>query len=292
MKIITNKKSRQKAMFVALVGLLLTKFLYAQESAEPCSGINAGCYEDFGIRSPSEDGYRVLLFSGIGDDGSPHSNTPYATGVLTAMLNEHSIEVVNPDEFPSNPRVLMGINAVIFFNTQRDVLNSSQKRALRLYMQGGGGFVGIHNVFGTQYNWEWFRGLIGDTQLYDHAPYMEGTAVVSNAMDVSTRDLPKEFSLKDEWYNIHPNPLRTGNVRLLLEVDDESRESTRGFFGHPGQYDGPHPVSWCHYYDGGRSWLTTLGHGEEIFANEYFLKHILGGIESAMGREPFCLGNQ
>ena len=80
-------------------------------------------------------------------------------------------------------------------------------------------------------------------------------------------------------------------IILLLEVDDTTRSSTNGFFGNPGIYKGPHPVSWCHYYDGGRVWLTTLGHSEEIFRDENYLAHILGGIESAMGRKPFCIGD-
>jgi type 1 glutamine amidotransferase len=261
------------------------------KGAEPCSGTSTQCYNDWGLRNPAEDGYKVLLFSRIGDAGSPHQNTPYATQQLIDLLGQYDISVVTDEAPLSNPGLLNTFNAVIFFNTQRDVLNSSEKRALRLYMQGGGGFVGIHNVFGTQFNWEWFRGLLGDTQLYDHAPFMEGMAVVSNSLDVSTRELPSRFVLEDEWYNVHPNPLDAGNVRLLLEVDDSTRSSTKGFFGHPGTYEGTHPVSWCHYYDGGRAWLTTLGHSEEIFRNEHYLVHILGGIESAMGRKPFCVAD-
>ena len=271
-------------------------FIVHAANAQPtgdvlCRGLNPACYNDWGMRNPNEDGYKVLIFSKIGPEGAPHENTPYATEQITRLLTEHSISVDVTDNFPSNPGQLNSFNAVIIFNTQRDVLDSSEKRALRLYMQGGGGFVGIHNVFGTQFNWEWFRGLLGDTQLYDHAPYMEGTAVVFNASDTSTKDLPPRFVLKDEWYNVYPNPLRTGNIRLLLEVDDTTRSSTKGFFGNPGIYAGPHPVSWCHYYDGGRAWLTTLGHSEEIFRDENYLAHILGGIESAMGRKPFCVAD-
>ena len=56
-----------------------------------------------------------------------------------------------------------------------------------------------------------------------------------------------------------------------------------------------HPVAWCQYYDGGRAWLTTLGHDaadfgpDEKFAGAGpFQKLIVGGIKSAMGMEPFC----
>jgi hypothetical protein len=54
-------------------------------------------------------------------------------------------------------------------------------------------------------------------------------------------------------------------------------------------------VAWCQYYDGGRSWVTTLGHDGAAFTGDstsdgavYFQKLIVGGIRSAAGAEPFC----
>ena len=57
-----------------------------------------------------------------------------------------------------------------------------------------------------------------------------------------------------------------------------------------------HPVAWCQYYDGGKVWVTTMGHDMEIFANDdnayagsvEFRKMVVGGIKSVMGAEPFC----
>jgi len=64
--------------------------------------------------------------------------------------------------------------------------------------------------------------------------------------------------------------------------------------GHPG-HGAFHPVAWCQYYDGGRAFLTTLGHDARDFASDgafpgarEFQALILGGIESAMGMKPFC----
>ena len=63
---------------------------------------------------------------------------------------------------------------------------------------------------------------------------------------------------------------------------------------HPGHGDF-HPVAWCQYYDGGRAWLTTLGHDGLAFTDgsgfpgqAQFKKLIVGGILSAMGNQPFC----
>ena len=58
-----------------------------------------------------------------------------------------------------------------------------------------------------------------------------------------------------------------------------------------------HPVAWCQYYDGGRAWLTTLGHdaaafteGSEFPGQREFEQLVVNGIKSAMGLIPFCTG--
>ena len=55
-----------------------------------------------------------------------------------------------------------------------------------------------------------------------------------------------------------------------------------------------HPVTWCQYYDGGKAWLTTLGHDSKIFTDPSFAggaefkTMITGGLKSVMGIEAFC----
>jgi type 1 glutamine amidotransferase len=84
-------------------------------------------------------------------------------------------------------------------------------------------------------------------------------------------------------------------VRVLAEVDESSlARGVRGSLGHPGHGD-HHPIAWCQYYDGGRAWVTTLGHDAAAFAGPpvmegaaYFQKLIVGGILSAAGAARFC----
>ena len=143
-------------------------------------------------------------------------------------------------------------------NTTTNAHLDAAKTALRQYMRAGGGFVGIHNAFGTEYNWPYYEGLLGNANYYDHGANQLGTAHVVSA-DPSTAGLPASFQTIDEWYNLMPYPT---NVKFLIRLDETTLANRRET--HPGHGDF-HPVAWCQYYDGGRSWVTTLGHDRRQF---------------------------
>ena len=46
---------------------------------------------------------------------------------------------------------------------------------------------------------------------------------------------------------------------------------------------GEHPIAWYHDFDGGRAWYTGGGHTHESFSEDDFLKHLLAGIQYAIG---------
>lgn len=81
-------------------------------------------------------------------------------------------------------------------------------------------------------------------------------------------------------------------VKFILTVDEKTLATRQHV--HPG-HGNLHPVAWCHYYDGGRAWLTTLGHdaaafteGSEFPGQREFEQFLVNGIKSAMGLIPFC----
>ena len=168
------------------------------------------------------------------------------------------------------------------------------RETLKKYIEGGGGFVGIHNALGTEYGWPWYEGLLGNANYYSHGAYQDGEVVVINNRDVSTRHLPRRWDFRDEWYNMIPFP---SNVNFLLVVDEKTLPEGPGREGnHPGHGDF-HPVAWCQYYDGGRAWVTTLGHhagafqeGSDHPGTAEFQSMIVAAVKSVMGLEPFCTG--
>lgn len=257
-----------------------------------CGGLDEGCYNSWVDRQSGDEApWKVLIFYHVGSGVRPHANRRFAVESLTMALQSRGY-VVEASEDPASMQrasALRSFDAVVFLNTGRDALDSLGQMALKIYIQGGGGFVGIHNAFGTNFNWAWYEGLLGGAQLFDHAPFQPAEIRVHSRNDVSTAHLKNGTVWADEFYNLRPDPLEGNDVRLLLSVDESTMQrGTRGYHGHPGFGDGPHPVTWCHYFDGGRAWLTTLGHSEKLFADEAFMRHLVGGIDSVMGKERFC----
>jgi uncharacterized protein len=242
-------------------------------------------------------------------------NPPLGAGANDNVLQKAIIawmaEVGVQVDWTEDVTRLSGLNdykAVIFASTSRDTLwkhaplsatagvntttnahLDAAKTALRQYMRAGGGFVGIHNAFGTEYNWPWYEGLLGNANYYDHGQFQAGDVVTVAKSDSSTDGLPPRWGFRDEWYNLVPYPT---NVKFLATVDENTLATKRTT--HPGHGDF-HPIAWCQYYDGGRSWVTTLGHDREAFRDGSafpgqadFKKLIVNGILSAMGNVPFC----
>jgi uncharacterized protein len=234
----------------------------------------------------------------------PLNSTNVAQVELVRMLTAEGIEVHVTEDVQAIERLNASYKAVIFMSPTRDTLWNHARGAvggtrldyaresLRKYIQGGGGFVGVHNAFGTEYGWQWYEGLLGNANYYNHGRNQPGEVVVVNDRDVSTKDLPRRWAFSDEWYNLVPFPT---NVNFLATVDEDTLADGAGGEGsHPGHGDF-HPVSWCQYYDGGRSWVTTLGHDARAFQQNSdfpgaaeFQAHLVHGIKSAMGNEPFC----
>jgi hypothetical protein len=264
---------------------------------------------------------RILLYTRTAGPRHAHLGPALPAGLnppLTAQhvlqnamikwMGEVGVQVDWTEEVTRMPGIGSPYKAVVFASTSRDTLwkhgtavatNSAvntttgahldqAKTALRQYMRAGGGFVGIHNAFGTEYNWEWYEGMLGGANYYDHGSHQDGQIVAVEA-DPTTEGLPGRWLFRDEWYNFVPFPTR---VKFLLAVD-ESTIAT-GARTHPGHGDF-HPVSWCQYYDGGRAFLTSLGHdsaawtdGSGFAGQEFFKQHIVKGVLSAMGKIPFC----
>jgi len=272
-----------------------------------CRGLSTECYNDWNAFANVAN--KVLIYSRTA--GPRHANLGTAlpaglnpplgdNNVMQAGLIRMLATAGIAADWTEDVTVLSGrINnykAVIFASSNRDTLwnatattsNDAARTALRNYMRRGGGFVAIHNAFGAEYNWPYYEGLLGNANFYNHSPNRSGNVVIT-AADPSTAGVPSTFAFQDEWYNLMPFPT---NVKFLAKVDVVSLNppDAKPHPGHPDFF----PVAWCQYYDGGKAWMTTLGHNAHSFTESGgvgaapFQKLVVQGVMSVMGLTPFC----
>jgi uncharacterized protein len=285
-----------------------------------CRGTDPKCYSNW-IPSASRQN-RVLIFTRTAGPRHANLGTALAAGLnpplnanntavagLKAWLEAEGITVDYTEDVTRLPGNSSTYKAVIFLSNSRDALWAHGRAVnptlavdtttsayldqgkvnLRQFVRGGGGFVAIHNAFGTEYNWPWYEGLLGNANYYNHGAAQNGTVKIVGSADSSTAGIPASFGFHDEWYNLVPFPTK---VKFLLTVDEETLATKRST--HPG-HGKFHPVAWCQYYDGGRVWVTTLGHDRLAFTEgstfpgqAEFQKFLTNGILSAMGLLDFC----
>ncbi|MEV0610360.1 ThuA domain-containing protein [Polymorphospora rubra] len=104
----------------------------------------------------------------------------------------------------------------------------------------------------------------------------EAKVNVTDRNHPANNGLPLTWTRSDQWINWDPSPV--GRVHTIAQVDETSYNP--GLSGN-----GPfHPISWCHDYDGGRSFYTGMGRTEASWTNDtQFRNHLLGAIQWTAG---------
>jgi glucose/arabinose dehydrogenase len=113
--------------------------------------------------------------------------------------------------------------------------------------------------------------LVGG-QFESHPKQQNAKLNVIDKNHASTKHLPDVWERFDEWYNFKN---LNKDVHVLVKIDEKSYEG--------GKLGDDHPMAWYHDYDGGRAFYTEFGHTEASYTDSSYLKHILGGIQYAIG---------
>src|SRR5690606_33885490 len=132
------------------------------------------------------------------------------------------------------------------------------------------GFVGVHSAGNTEVDWGWYGGLVGGYFSEVATDVKPGKITVLDKGQPASKAIPEGWDIDDRWYVFKKF---SDKVNVLLSVGTEVFQQ---------QVDQA-PVSWYQTYDGGRSFYTSLGGQKTNYSDEVFLKHLLGGIEYAIG---------
>lgn len=214
---------------------------------------------------------KVLVFSKTA--GFRHGSIPKGKEALLLMGKQNNFLVdTTEDAAVFTAEKLKQYDAVVFLSTTGNILNDEQQAAFENFIRSGKGFVGIHAAADTEYEWPWYNKLVG-AYFVSHPKQQKAKLTVTDHKHASTKHLPHVWERFDEWYNYKS---RNNDVNVLMTIDEKSYEG-----GKEGAY---HPMAWYHSFDGGRAFYTALGHTDESYKEENFLKHVLGGIKYAMGK--------
>ena len=212
----------------------------------------------------------ILIF--YKTNGYHHSCIPAGIEAIKKLGKQNGFSVDTTDDslnFTSNN--LKRYAALVFLCPTGKVLGPDQEAALKNYIEQGGGWVGIHSATDCEYNWPWYNQLAG-AYFKSHPAQQEAKLMITNKNHPATAGMPDTWIRKDEWYNFKD---LSPDITVLINIDETSYTG--------GENGANHPMAWYQDFDGGRAFYTEMGHTEESWSDPIYLKHILGGIEWAMG---------
>ncbi len=226
-----------------------------------------------------EANIRVLNF--YGDNGFQHTSKNVARNLIETLGRNNQWEVVSTDSSEVfNAKDLLSFNVVVFNNNCGNggrILSKEEQQAFQQFIRNGGGFIGIHCA-GAIWKEEgqfqqWYERLLG-ARMVDHPPVQQAKLIVEDKSNPITSHLDSPWIIKDEWHRFEDNPREIVNV--LLSLDEASYEGEQ-------KMGGDHPFTWYQFYEGGRSFFTSLGHTPEIYENKDYQQLLRKGIEWAAG---------
>ncbi|MFE9607225.1 ThuA domain-containing protein [Streptomyces sp. NPDC006012] len=218
--------------------------------------------------------FDVLVFSKTA--GFRHDAIPAGISTLQSLGQQNDFTVTATEDAGAfTPANLAGYEAVVFLSTTGDVLGDSQQSALQSYVDGGGGFLGVHAAADTEYDWPYYGQLVG-AWFKSHPAIQQAVVKTEDRTHPATAHLGATWTRTDEWYNYRTNP--RANVHVLQSLDESSYTG--------GEMSGDHPITWCHAQGGGRSFYTGLGHTTESYSDPAFRSLLLGAVRYTAGQAP------
>ena len=190
------------------------------------------------------------------------------TGAFEAVVTQDSRNAINEEN-------LKKFAAVYFYTTGELPLSDTQKADLLGFIRSGGGFAGNHCATDTFYKWTEYGNMIGG--YFDGHPWHEKIRViVEDKNHPASKPFGESFGITDEIYQFK-GPYDRTKLHVLMKMDTNSvkKEGKR--------QDKDYALAWTKDYGKGRVFYSAFGHREEVWKDERFLAHMLGGLKYAMG---------
>ena len=287
------------AAFVAAAGLSATLPVgrAAQPNEKDLGKIQAALPTEAPAKPKAER--NVLVFSRTA--GFRHSSIEYGVRAITLMGEKTKAFTVyaTEDETIFTSEKLKKFDAIFFLNTTENCLapklakdatkeqkdaaakqEEERKAALKAFVEGGKGLIGVHAATDTYKQWKEFNVMMGGA--FDGHPWNANSKVTIKNLDpkhpLNAAFDGKGFEITDEIYQFRADTALPGDRHYLLALDNDKTNVSIG-----KRKDTFYPVSWLSTYGKGRTFYCSLGHREDIYMNKAVLQHYLAGMQYALG---------
>ena len=190
---------------------------------------------------------------------------------------------------------LSRFDVVVFSSASGDHASDVQDAAFQRWLEGGGGWVGIHAAGdGSHAEWTWYEQTLKTGTYLGHilGPQTQEARVVDDdPTHPVTAGLPSSFQHEEEWYSWDQGAREAG-FHVLLTVDESTYEPwVRGFGQEHSIEMGDHPIVWARCVERGRAVYTAMGHWSDAYRQDYTKTLLRNAITWTGARnKPECQG--
>jgi len=175
-----------------------------------------------------------------------------------------------------NKDTLKNFDVVLFFTTGNP-LTKSELEDLQDWVKAGGAFAGTHCATDTLYNTT-YGALVGG--YFDGHPWHQKIRVkVEDPKHAGAAGFKGDDEITDEIYQFKDAPYSREKLHIILSVDNSSIDTEKKGVNRK---DKDFAIAWCQEYGKGRSFYTSLGHRKEVWKDERFQHHPIGGLKWAV----------
>jgi type 1 glutamine amidotransferase len=200
------------------------------------------------------------------------------SGVFDTTIRTDT-EALTKSKLEFNAKNLNNFDAVLFYTGGNLELTPAQKADFLSFIHDDGkGFIGVHSATITFTDWPEYGQMIGG--YFDEHPWgtFDAPIIVEDASFPGMSQFPREFTLRDEIYQI--KDFSRADRRVLMSLD-ASKLDLANKSVHRADRD--FAVSWAKSYGKGRVFYSTLGHVPENWDDPRIQKMYLEAIKWAMG---------
>jgi type 1 glutamine amidotransferase len=239
-------------------------------------------YETEPVALPTDLGAPALLLFTKTNGFRHEEGIPAGVALVEAIAKRRGWSVFHTESGAVHtPENLARFAAVVGLQESGDVLDEAQKTALRDWIEGGGGWVGVHGAGGDgKYEWRWYVEELLGAQFVGHPmgpQFQEAKLIVEDRAHPATAKLPESFAHDEEWYSFDQS-VRGLGYRVLATVDESTYSPRLKMLGVDRDLamGADHPVIWSHCVGRGRAFYSALGHQAKSYAAPE-MEHLLEG---------------